>query len=201
LIFGGSIREAAKASDKSQARQKVDGREAAVVNFFPYISFDLVPNSVADQKLQEWGHWLGGCNRPFGRQSFGLYIAQEVVAVAVSASTVNKRCGGYKRQDVIELARLCAHPDHRDMTRVVLRLWRKVAPTVWTYWPAKALVSYANAIRHKGDIYRFDGWKKVADVGGSKGSAPGGWNRRKSYDPKSIWVWEPTCNLTTPTPA
>lgn len=157
---------------------------------FPLVAFDLIPNDIADIALVEWGHWLGDCNRPFGRQSFGLTLEGQLIAVAVSASTVNETCGGYHRKDCVELARLCSHPAHRDVTRVALRLWRKVAPLAWArkYWPVKALVSYANAIRHKGDIYRFDGWTKVADVPG--GVAGGGYQRGKKYDPKSVWAFQ-----------
>jgi hypothetical protein len=150
--------------------------------------FGLCENEEADSALVRWGHWLGGCNRPFGRISYGLWWEDELVSVAVSASTVNARCGGYDRQACVELARLCSAPDHRDLTRVMLRLWRKSSATDWArFWPVQAYVSYSNALRHKGDIYRFDGWRKVADVPG--GSATGGWTRAKSFDPKSVWVY------------
>lgn len=158
----------------------------------PIAAFDTVENGLADMKLMEWGHWLGGCNRPFGRQSFGLFIGGDLLAVSVSASTVNARCGGFERGEVCELARLCSHPDHRDLTRVMLRLWRKIAPQVWgdRFWPVKALVSYSNAIRHTGDIYRFDGWKKVADVRGGSAGVNTGWTRpRKNYEPKTVWAF------------
>ncbi len=154
----------------------------------PLIGFEGVSNEDADARLVEWGHWLGGCNRPFGRQSFGLLLNGELVSVAVSASTVNARCGGFGRQECVELARLCSHPDHRDLTRPMLRLWRKVAPTCWPYWPVRALVSYADSTRHKGDIYRFDGWRKVADVRG--GTAGGSWQRGKKYAAKTVWTFE-----------
>lgn len=161
-----------------------------MTGLMPIVTFDLMDDIEADAALVEWGHWLGACNRPFGRQSFGLRIEGELVAVAVSASTVNATCGGFRRGEVVELARLCAHPEHTDMTRVALRLWRKVAPRTWgaRYWPVKALVSYANAVRHRGDIYRFDGWTKVADVRG--GTAGGGWARGKEYEAKSVWSFE-----------
>ena len=62
------------------------------MNAFPLVSFDLVDNALADALLETWGHWLGGCNRPFGRQSFGLELAgtgvvslQAAVAFAVLA--------------------------------------------------------------------------------------------------------------------
>ena len=151
--------------------------------------FDLIPPEQANEKLVEWGHWLGGNNRPFGRQAFGLTIEGELLSVACSASTVNKRCAGYERTEVVELVRLCSHPDHRDLTRVALRLWRKLAPITWgrVYWPVDAVVSYSNSTRHSGDIYRFDGWTKVTDTRG--GTAGGGWNRGKKYDPKKVWAF------------
>ena len=163
---------------------------AVQTTFLPVVTWDRCENELADRLLVEWGHWLGACNRPFGRQSWALWLNGEPVSVAVSASTVNARCGGYERQEVVELARLCSHPEHRDMTRVALRLWRKTAAGAWAarYWPVRAYVSYANAIRHRGDIYRFDGWRKVADVPG--GVAGGGWSRGKVYEPKSVWVYE-----------
>ncbi|MDG6938620.1 MAG: hypothetical protein JRN42_08820 [Nitrososphaerota archaeon] len=166
--------------------------EACGQSLFPLVSFDLVGNELADRMLEEWGHWLGGCNRPFGRQSFGLFLEGEgLVSVAVSASTVNGTCGGWPRGEVVELARLCSRPDQRWATRVCLRLWREVAPRTWgtKYWPVRACVSYANALRHKGDIYRFDGWRKVAETKGSTGG--GGWSRpRKAGEPKTVWVWK-----------
>lgn len=158
---------------------------------FPLIAFDLIDDAWANQKLTEWGHWLGGCDRPFGRQSFGLTLDSQLVAVAVSASTVNETCGGYARQECVELARLCAAPEHRDMTRPALRLWRKVGPPAWAlkYWPVRAAVSYQNAVRHTGDIYRHDGWIRVKHVRGGKTGPNASWSRSKEYDPKWIWVW------------
>lgn len=157
---------------------------------FPLADFNLIDNDLADQLLVDWGHWLGGCNRPFGRQSFGLsLLGIGVISVAVSASTVNRKCGGYDRMDVVELARCASHPDYKWATRACLRLWRELSPRCWAakYWPVQALVSYSNAVRHTGNLYRFDGWTKVADVPGGK--ACGGWNKRKTYDPKAIWVY------------
>lgn len=149
--------------------------------------FGVISDGEADDSLGRWGHYLGGCNRPFGRINYGLCWEDDLVAVAVAASTVNERCGHYDRKDIVELARLCSHPEHRDLTRVMLRLWRKAASTDWEkYWPVAAYVSYSNAIKHKGDVYRFDGWKKIADVRGGVG---GGRQKGKRYDPKSVWAF------------
>jgi len=53
-----------------------------------------------------------------------------------------------------------------------------------------ALVSYANAARHKGDIYRFDGWTKVQEVKG--GTAGQTWDRprKAAYEAKSVWAYK-----------
>ncbi len=155
----------------------------------PLASFEFIEDRLADQLLVTWGHWLGACNRPFGRQSFGLQLwGIGIISVAVSASTVNKRCGGYDRNKCVELARLASSPAYSWATRICLRLWREIAPTVWPYWPVRACVSYQDAVRHTGNIYRFDGWTRVADVRGGK--AGGNWSRGKRYGPKSVWAYE-----------
>lgn len=157
---------------------------------FPLATFDHIDHEEADRLLASWGHYLGGCARPFGRHSFALSVAcLGPVAVAVSSSTVNETCAGYARQSVVELSRLCAAPGQRWATRVALRLWRELAPAEWSrdYWPVSALVSYANTAKgHKGDIYRFDGWKKDREV---RGGVAGGRSAGKRYDPKSVWVY------------
>lgn len=153
------------------------------------VAWEVIPDIEADAALEQWGHWLGGCARPFGRNSFGLRFGKKLVAVAVSASTAGTRCGGYSRYEVVELARLCADPEFRSYTRVALRLWRETAPRVWAdhYWPVKACVSYSNALRHTGDIYRFDGWRKIGNVRG--GYATGGYQAGTAFDPKTVWVY------------
>jgi hypothetical protein len=60
----------------------------------------------------------------------------------------------------------------------------------WPYWRPEALVSYANAVRHTGNIYRFDGWEKVADVKGGAAGVNSGWTTPgKISEPKSVWVY------------
>jgi hypothetical protein len=160
-------------------------------NLFPLAWFDLIEDETADKLLVEWGHWLGGCNRPFGRQSFGLGLAGKgIISVAVSASTVNGKCGGYSRQEVVELARLCSHPDFRWATRICLRLWRELAPGLWPYWPVKVCVSYADSLRHAGQVYRFDGWRKVAETRAGRAGPGSTWARRKEYNAKTVWAYE-----------
>ena len=162
----------------------------------PLLGLEKIDDDWADELLVDWGHNLGGCNRPFGRQSFALYLNGVPASVAVSASTVNARCGGYRRQEVVELARLCSDPDHADLTRPMLRLWRKVAASVWPYWPVTAYVSYSDSTRHKGDIYRFDGWRFVEEVRGGTGG--GSWGKGKKYPPKKVWAFDVPAPTTSP---
>ena len=157
------------------------------MRLFSLITFDRIDNCIADERLSRWGHFLGPCDRPFGVQSFGLHLAGELVAVATSASTVVDACAGFARQECVELARLCSDPKHTDLTRVALRLWRKLAASEWHYWPARAYVSYADSTRHLGDIYRFDGWKKYGDVKGGKKNNHG---HMKTINDKSVWFFE-----------
>ena len=164
------------------------------MSLFPLVAWERIENRLADEALSVWGHYLGPCNRPFGKQSFGLYVLQQLAAVALSASPVPTSCAGIPRKQIVELARLCAHPDHRDMTRVALRLWRKTACAEWSreYWPVTAYVSYARKDLHTGDIYRFDGWERAKDArasvvtAGSHHSTPG------PIHAKSVWVWRLT---------
>lgn len=162
------------------------------MNLFPIVAFDLIDDARADQALNDWGRYLGQLDRPYGRHSFGLFLHGELLCVAVSASTTGITCGGYRRQECVELARLVTHPEHRELTRVGLRLWRVVAPGCWAreYWAVRACVSYSNRNRHCGDIYRFDGWRKVKDVPGGKTGPNAGHNPSKQYEPKSVWVFE-----------
>lgn len=171
------------------------------MTLFPLASWQQVEPYQADRLLVAWGHYLGSCERPFGLQGFVLCLAGEPVSLAVSASTVAPRCAGFERGEVVELARLCSRPDHPELTRVALRLWRVTAAAEWLgamdhpdllasrgwTWQVKALVSYSDAVRHVGHVYRLDGWTKVAEVKGSSGG--GTWSRKKDAVPRSVWVY------------
>lgn len=126
---------------------------------FPLVSFERIENHEANDRLVRWGHYLRGCNRPYGKQSFGLFFRGELLSVAVSATLVKNSCFGFKRKETCELARLCTHPNYRQLTRVCLRLWRECAALEWSeYWPVLQLASYSRRDQHTGSIYRFDGW-------------------------------------------
>lgn len=99
-----------------------------------------------------------------------------------------------ERGEILELARLCADPVHRNWaTQPMLRLWRQVAAPRWPHWPVVAAVSYSQNARHGGNIYRWDGWTKIADNVGHSGGG-GAWTRKRyataaAHGPKSLWLW------------
>lgn len=121
------------------------------------IDLDL---SAANELLEAWGHRLGPVNRPFRSEAWGLELHDRgIVSVAVSASTVSSTVddGRYRREEVVELARLAASEPWAN--RVMLRLWREVCAPAWPCWKVKAAVSYSHNALHRGDLYRFDGWR------------------------------------------
>ena len=154
----------------------------------------LVPYTIADANrlLERWEHKLGICARPFRQEAFALELDGKPLAVAISASVVSDHVAGYKRNEVVELARLGRTPDAPWVLRVMLRLWRAVCAPRWSCWPVKAAVSYHKQAWHSGDIYRFDGWEKASENCGSSGG--GAWSRPRyagdaAHGRKTLWVW------------
>jgi hypothetical protein len=122
--------------------------------------FEEIEKDQANDLIDSWGHPLGPYNRPFGFQAWGLAIDGQAVAVAVSGSTVGTTSAGYRRMQVVELARIARSPDHPGVMRVMLRLWRDYFGARWDGWdaPVEAAVSYALPGK-EGNLYRFDGWE------------------------------------------
>lgn len=157
----------------------------------PIVGLYPMPVAEANALLVEWEHKLGPCNRPFHQEAFALEVTGRPVAVAVSASIVNGPVASFDRQQVVELARLAACEPWAN--RVMLRLWRETCARLWPCWPVEAAVSYSHNGMHTGDLYRFDGWRKVRDDAGSSGG--GSWSRQRYaseavHGRKSLWVFE-----------
>lgn len=154
------------------------------------VSVIRVERGVANELLVEWDHPLGPCTRPFGREYFVLVVSGEPVALASSVSTVSAPVyQQYTRRNVVELGRLARSPRHPHALRAMLRLWREYLAPMWAYWPVEAAVSYALP-GTTGDLYRFDGWKKVRECrpwagGGTRARPP-----RKIEGVKSLWIYE-----------
>jgi hypothetical protein len=146
----------------------------------------------ANDMLVPWEHKLGAVNRPFRSEPFALFIDGDPICVAVSPSTVSSTAGGYQRNELVELARLCAAPGNSWVNRVMLRIWREVLGPRWDCWPVKAALSYSKNAMHSGNLYRFDGWVKIANDAGSSGG--GQWSTLRTDDDvvrgsKSLWIW------------
>ena len=113
------------------------------------IAVEAIPRAHANRLLEEWGHPLGPCNRPFGQDHWLLVVGGAYCSLAVTASivspTVTDETGRtWERTDVVELARIATHPLHRWSTRVLLRIWREhLARREWRHWKPKAAVSYS----------------------------------------------------------
>ena len=148
----------------------------------------------ANALLTEWGHYLGPAKRPCRQEAYALFVADQPVSVAVSASIVSPRVEHYRRGEVVELARLCTKPGESWATRVMLRLWRELCAPLFCGWEVRAAVAYSNNRRHTGDVYRFDGWRQRPGKRGTT-RAGGTWGRRIDDDhpgagPKTLWIWE-----------
>ena len=101
---------------------------------------------------------------PIRQEAYALEVDQRPVSIAVSASIVSVRVKGFSRTEVVELVRLCTDPGHRWATRVMLRLCREIIAPRWSCWPVRAAVAYSQTRYHDGAIYRFDGWRLLAEL-------------------------------------
>ena len=153
---------------------------------FPLASLvDCDPAAVNDL-LVTWGHRMGPCERPAG---FGFWAHQllhegQPVALTVTAALVRERVGGglqhLTRANTIELARVCAV--RPGLCRVMVRMWREfLFPT----FGKPHAISYQDSNLHRGDLYRFDGWQRLAEV---KASGTDHRTGRKGR-PRVIWGW------------
>lgn len=139
----------------------------------------------ANAALVAWQHKMGPMNRPdYGDLTArGLYHDGTLVAVTCTAGLVRSavgNCPWLTRGNAIEFARLCAV--RPGLCRVALRLWREFT------FPGMGIdyaVSYQDADIHTGNVYRFDGWARVAfNKGGSTDQRTGRVGRNKY-----VWVW------------
>jgi len=158
----------------------------------PVAGLDRLEEDMVNALLVEWAHNLGPCERPFGQQGWAFMLDGQPISVAMSASTVSSTVAGHRRQEVVELARLCSKPGMAWATRPMLRMWREIAGPRWPHWTPMAAISYSQNAVHSGDIYRFDGWEKFTDSAGSSGGGTWSTARARGDAPhgvKSGWIW------------
>ena len=140
--------------------------------------------------LEAWGHYLGPQDGPRMVLWYGLFVAGLPIGAAVSASPRGSRCAGEHWERVVECARIVAAPDHRDMTRVVLRCWRKLAAQDWANAYSKRVVmlaAYSDSSRHPGSIYRTDGWTLYDER--PRGSGGNHQRDQQRIAMKKLWTW------------
>ncbi len=167
----------------------------------PMVALSVLSIDDANRLLVDWEHKLGPVHRPFTQEAYALELDGRPLSVAVSASTVSSHVTGrdgdtevrYGRQEVVELARLASAPEARWANRVMLRLWREVCAQRWRDWPVTAAVSYSHNGLHTGQLYAFDGWRKINSNCGSNGG--GTYSRSRSasdavHGRKSLWLWK-----------
>lgn len=155
--------------------------------FDPLASFDLIERDEADHALVAWQHRMGPIKRPMFNKpaDYGLRFSGELVAIVTADALIRPTCD-FSRSEAFELSHLCARD--RALTRAVLRLWREIAmPQIVRTWKTPWAISYQNAIMHRGDLYRFDGWQRVGWSTG--GSDPRAAAETVSAKKRVIWGW------------
>lgn len=154
----------------------------------PLAHLEAIPRETLNRHLIEWGHKMG----PYTRPSYALEAHHALfehgrpIAVSASGATVREVVGQtqLRREDVIELTRLCAC--RPDLCRAMLRLWREIVfPALAAVHGRQIAVSYQDEALHTGDLYRFDGWILLGKGGRGGPDTRTGRPGRKM----KIWGW------------
>lgn len=157
-----------------------------IVSFLePLASFDVIEIDELNWCLSKWGHKMGPLNRPTPSIAHGLRHEGRLVAVLATDHLAAARVAGFTRDQAIELSRVCA--ERPNICRVALRLWREFAfPSISTARGIGWALSYQDAALHSGNLYRFDGWVRLAFSHSGADTRSG----RPGRD-KFIWGWHP----------
>ncbi len=149
----------------------------------PLISFDVITEIELNACLVRWGHRMGPLNRPTPSRAHGLRHNGQIVAVTATDHLAAANVAGLGRGEAVELSRVCA--ERPDLCRVALRLWREfVFPAMTRVRGVAWAISYQDAALHTGDLYRFDGWVKLAFSHSGTDTRTG----RPGRD-KFVWGW------------
>lgn len=117
----------------------------------------------------------------------GLLPRPRSIAVIAADTLIRETCD-FTRREAFELSRLCSTPSERGISSMAMRMWRQFAyPLIASAWKAPWVISYQDAARHTGNIYRYDGWLIVGySVSGTDPRADPGTAKVKR---KVIWGW------------
>lgn len=155
---------------------------------FSMVSFSSVSLAEANVLLEMWGHKMGRLHRGNqGAWCHALFHESEAVGVVTASPLIRECVGGAKwltRENCVELSRLAAARE--GLCRVVLRLWREfVFPALGYQWA----ISYSDNALHRGELYRCDGWQKIAQSRSGIDTRSGRPGRNKS-----VWLWPRIAN-------
>lgn len=157
--------------------------------FDPLLSFDRIAREEMNELLSAWGHQMGPINRPEYTPPIDFALREHGRPIAViAADTLIKSTCGFTRDDAFEISRMCAAPGRCGVSSLTMRLWRSVAyPLIVRAWKAPWVISYQDAVRHTGNLYRYDGWLIVGySVSGTDTRARPDTARASR---KKIWGW------------
>lgn len=150
------------------------------------LSVQSIDRDQLNGMLLAWGHRMGVYSRPrFTFEAHHALFHHDVpVAVTAAGETVRDQIGRtpVRRQDAVELVRLCAA--RADLCRPMLRLWREfIFPDIARAHHRWIAVSYQDEALHSGNLYRFDGWTELGAAGG------GGTDSRTGRKGRSMRLW------------
>lgn len=161
---------------------------AVALSFAPVAQLQAITPSEANACLRAWKHRMGPIERrpEYGLWCHALLHEGRAVAVTTTSTLIRDHVGGglehLTRDDTIELSRLCAAQP--GLCRAMLRLWRELLlPSM----PGATAISYQDAVMHRGDVYRFDGWARSPRKSRSGTDQRSGATGRAKW----IWVWPP----------
>lgn len=190
------------------------------LRFSPVVAFYQVDIEEAEELLIAWRHPLHlpdeehpegrPYTRPFGRMCFVMEDRGRIAAVVVLASTINASVCKPRGWHRYNIARIARSPDRRDgkCLRAVLRITREYLVPSWIgaypKWDKRSgelcgkptIVAVASTslpgTEGKGDLYRFDGFKRVRVTKGAKG---GGHQKPSAANAiadgaRGLWVYQ-----------
>ena len=157
----------------------------------PVVHIERINRDQLNRCLVDWGHRMGPFTRPAYAidAHYALFHNGAAVAVTSASDTVREVVAqtGLRRDQCVELARLCAARPH--LCRPMLRLWREfIFPALAERHGRQIAVSYQDEALHSGDVYRFDGWAMIGKGGGTGTDNRTGRKGRKL----GVWAWPPS---------
>lgn len=153
----------------------------------PMVSFDLIDREEANAALSAWAHKHGELHRPIFKDpiDYGVRERGDLVAV-ITTDTLIRPTQGFNRSQACEISRICA--DRAGLCHTALRLWKQFAfPAISRAWGIRWVISYQDATRHAGELYRRNSFALIgySSGGGDPRAAQGTVNVRR----RLIWAW------------